>query len=181
MTDLCALCGEPIDRERRPRSAYCSTQHQLKARDARRVWRYVPRSVVVRLTCESCSQPFEHTRIRGQLPKRCPECRQAEQERRAAWRTGPHPHNRRLRPCEVCGALYKPTYYGQRTCSRAHGIVLRRRIYGTAAGGRRPGQAGAKVPNARGESLCARAGKSSILRVDMPLTCPFAPLPGGLS
>lgn len=56
-----------------------------------------------------------------------PEGRE-RQRQRDAKRGGTR---RRPRLCEVCSAAYVPTYNGQRTCSRAHGIVLRRTVTGT--------------------------------------------------
>lgn len=35
---------------------------------------------------------------------------------------------RSLRACEVCAEQYRPTYYKQRTCSRACGVALRRTV-----------------------------------------------------
>jgi len=35
------------------------------------------------------------------------------------------PYKMRARTCEVCGAVYRPTYGGQRTCSRSCGLFLR--------------------------------------------------------
>jgi hypothetical protein len=52
------------------------------------------------------------------------------------------------RPCEICGAHYHPHYSGQRSCSRACGVVLRRRRYGYA---------GSKAPAPK--PLCAQCGK----------------------
>lgn len=45
-------------------------------------------------------------------------------------------NGRKSRACEICGDHYHPGYSEQRTCSRACGVVMRRRIYGPA--GRRP-------------------------------------------
>jgi DNA-directed RNA polymerase subunit RPC12/RpoP len=134
MNDKCKQCGGAIDRQQRPRSPWCSPHCSYRSR-------YVPRAKRPAAVgaCAECGSPFEYPQTRGRPPKRCSHCRQAEQERRAAWRTGPHPHTRKPRPCEVCGALYKPSYFQQRTCGRSHGIELRRRMYGTAAGGRQPG------------------------------------------
>lgn len=41
-------------------------------------------------------------------------------------------NRRKLRTCEVCEAIYRPTYSGQHTCGRTCGVELRRREYGTA-------------------------------------------------
>jgi hypothetical protein len=46
------------------------------------------------------------------------------------------PYHYAARLCEVCGVHYHPSGRTVRTCSRACGVVLRRRIYGTT--GRRP-------------------------------------------
>lgn len=39
-------------------------------------------------------------------------------------------YSRAPRRCEICGGHYHPNHGGQRTCSRACGVVLRRRKYG---------------------------------------------------
>lgn len=36
------------------------------------------------------------------------------------------PNKRKARDCEVCGVLYRPTYPGQRACSRGCGVEMRR-------------------------------------------------------
>lgn len=40
------------------------------------------------------------------------------------------PYHYAARACEICGVHYHPNRGDQRTCSRAHGVELRRRIYG---------------------------------------------------
>jgi hypothetical protein len=57
-------------------------------------------------------------------------------------------NGRKSRQCEICGAHYHPGYSGQRTCSRACGVVMRRRVYGYA---------GSKPPAPK--PLCAECGK----------------------
>lgn len=42
------------------------------------------------------------------------------------------PYHYAARSCEVCGVHYHPSGKAVRTCSRAHGVELRRRLYGHA-------------------------------------------------
>jgi hypothetical protein len=42
------------------------------------------------------------------------------------------PYHYAARACEVCGVHYHPSGKTVRTCSRAHGVELRRRLYGQA-------------------------------------------------
>jgi hypothetical protein len=46
------------------------------------------------------------------------------------------PYSRAARACEICGAHYHPNHGGQRSCSRACGIQLRKRIYGPSGSSR---------------------------------------------
>jgi hypothetical protein len=42
------------------------------------------------------------------------------------------PYHYAARSCEICGVHYHPSGKAVRTCSRAHGVELRRRLYGHA-------------------------------------------------
>jgi hypothetical protein len=53
-------------------------------------------------------------------------------------------YSRAPRSCEICGAHYHPNHGGQRSCSRACGIELRKRIYGPS--GSRPASPRAPRP-----------------------------------
>lgn len=48
------------------------------------------------------------------------------------------PYSRAPRFCEICGAHYHPNHGEQRSCSRACGTELRRRIYGPSGSRRTP-------------------------------------------
>lgn len=48
------------------------------------------------------------------------------------------PYSRAPRRCEICGAHYHPNHGAQRSCSRACGAELRRRIYGPTGSRPRP-------------------------------------------
>lgn len=47
----------------------------------------------------------------------------SSQHQHRPWPFGPY--KMRVRTCEVCGVLYRPTYGDQRTCSRQCGVFLR--------------------------------------------------------
>ena len=47
----------------------------------------------------------------------------SSQRQHRPWPFGPY--KMRVRTCEVCGVLYRPTYGDQRTCSRQCGVFLR--------------------------------------------------------
>jgi hypothetical protein len=73
------------------------------------------------LTCASCSKPMASGK--GSAPQgqaKCHPCRRAAPTARRVQQ-GNH---RKLRPCEVCGAQYRPTYQAQRSCGRVCGRVI---------------------------------------------------------
>jgi hypothetical protein len=115
----CAWCGATFEVKPgpgRPR-LYCSAAHRYAAKDAGRV--YPPRPARAgHLSCAACGGPI--ARGNGRPSRWHPGCRPARAPRPA----GKRPE----RTCEVCGKTYRPSYQGQRTCSRAHGVELRRRL-----------------------------------------------------
>jgi hypothetical protein len=58
------------------------------------------------------------------------------------------PYHYAAKRCEICGVHYHPSGKAVRTCSRAHGVELRRRIYGNAGG-----------QNAKPRPPCEHCGK----------------------
>ena len=115
---LCLRCGGPIDRRTRPRSAYCSTVHQIAARDAKVYVRRRP----VAVTC-GCGRSFM-VGGRGPLPRYCPDCQQARAERSEAWRAR---QGNTRRKCAICGREFRAKAKIQPTCSRRCGVELKRR------------------------------------------------------
>lgn len=106
----CAVCGRPLPGHHRgrPRS-YCSDACKARAKLGRRVRR--PRKPRQTHPCVVCGAP-----VVGQRKT----CSEACRRKRRATSTAASRHI-----CEMCWAQYRPTYTGQRTCSRECGRFLK--------------------------------------------------------
>jgi len=107
----CPVCGKMLPARAgkgRPR-LYCSDECRSRARVSRRVPR--PRKPRQTHPCVVCGAP-----VVGQRKT----CSEACRRKRRATSTAASRHI-----CEMCGAQYRPTYTGQRTCSRECGRFLK--------------------------------------------------------
>ncbi len=103
---LC-VCGNAIDRQARPWSAWCSEKCRYRARDAAK---YVARTpVICTVTCSKCGRSFTYTRSgAGRVRQRC--------DLHRGYVPATHPEQ----PCAWCHLMFVPVKSSQMYCSDTH-------------------------------------------------------------